>query len=152
MMTTEATITPTEPEPAGTISPAEPEPKPTMTSPTGDTEPDTFPRDYVEKLRAETAKYRTRAAHADVLAERLLAATVREATADLLADPSDLPLDDDLVDDDGLPDLDKIKDAAKALVARKPHLARRRPVGDVGQGARTEAAPTSLVELLRGTA
>jgi len=150
MMTTEATITPTEPEPAGTISPAEPEPKVSI-SPTDD-EPDTFPRDYVEKLRAETAKYRTRAAHADVLAERLLAATVREATADLLADPSDLPLDDDLVDDDGLPDLDKIKDAAKALVARKPHLARRRPVGDVGQGARTEAAPTSLVELLRGTA
>jgi len=118
----------------------------TQTSPTRS--PATTSRSYGTRPR----KYRTRAAHADVLAERLLAATVREATVELLADPSDLPLDDDLVDDEGLPDLEKITEAAKALVARKPHLARRRPVGDVGQGARTESAPTSLLELLRGSA
>jgi hypothetical protein len=62
------------------------------------------------------------------------------------------PLDDDLTDDDGLPDVERITEAVKALVARKPHLARRRPTGDVGQGARPETPPTSLVELLRGTA
>ena len=57
-MTTEASITPTQPEPAGTISPADPEPNATIT-PTASNdadEPDTFPRDYVEKLRNETAK------------------------------------------------------------------------------------------------
>ena len=85
------------------------------------------------------------------LAERLLQATVREATASILTDPSDLPLDGDLVDDDGLPDTEKITEAAKALVSHKPHLALRRPTGNVGQGARPESTPTSLVDL-RGNA
>lgn len=144
-MTTEATEQTDADTPAG-------QPQPTAPTDGDAPEPDTFPREYVEKLRAETAKYRTRAQHADALAERLLQATIREAAGSILADPTDLPLDGDLVDDDGLPDTEKITEAAKALAARKPHLALRRPTGNVGQGARPEPTTTSLVDLLRGTA
>ncbi len=70
-----------------------------------------------------------------------------------LADPSDLPMRDDLLDEDGTPDRDKVLAAVDELLTRKPHLAATRPVGDVGQGARGEVAPmVSLAELLRSGA
>lgn len=115
----------------------------------GDQDPETFPREYVQKLRRESAGYRARAQRADEAARRLLALTVREATSGILADPTDLPLDGDLVDDDGWPDPEKIKAAAEELVQRKPHLGDRRPRGDVGQGARPDTQPVNLAELIR---
>jgi hypothetical protein len=92
-----------------------------------DDEPDTFPRSYVEKLRRESAGYRERANSADTYAQRLHLELVR-ATGKL-ADPTDLPFDETHLDDP-----DALAAAVDALVARKPHLASRRPIGDIGQG------------------
>ena len=120
-------------------------------STTVETEPETFPRAYVEQLRQESAGYRTRAQRADAHAERLMAATVRESVAGILADPTDLPTGqlDQLRDEDGFPDVGKIAAAARELIARKPHLADRRPRGDVDQGARTTSADVDLAGMLR---
>ena len=75
------------------------------------------------------------------------------ATADILADPTDLPLGDDLLDEDGYPDAERIATAARALVERKPHLADRRPTGEVDQGARDEGPkPFDFAGLLRRAA
>lgn len=139
-----------------TVDTAEPD-----TSPVGDPDPasttvepesETFPREYVERLRQESAGYRTRAQRADALAERLMTATVREATAGILADPTDLPASDDLLGEDGMPDPERIRTAANALVGRKPHLADRRPRGDADQGARPPAADVDLAGILRSRA
>lgn len=118
-------------------------------SPTVDADPETFPRAYVEQLRQESAGYRTRAQRADALAERLMTATVREATAGVLADSSDLPVSDALLDEDGMPDPELIATAARELIARKPHLADRRPRGDVDQGVRQTSADVDLAGMLR---
>ncbi len=121
------------------------------TGPEGD--PDTFPRDYVEKLREESAKYRTKAQRADEAVSKLTTTMVASTTSGILADPTDLPVTADLLDEDGWPDPEKIEAAARDLVARKPHLASRRPAGDVGQGARGDEVETvSLAALLRAGA
>lgn len=141
-MTTPATTTtetPTEP------APTEPAPKPT--------EPEeTFPRAVVEELRRENANYRDKAKRTDALAERLMTSTVREATAGILADPTDLVPTDALLGEDGMPDPERIAEAARELIARKPHLADRRPRGDADQGARTSAADVDLAGMLRSRA
>ena len=110
---------------------------------------ETFSRAYVEKLRTENAEHRTKAKRADELAARLMAATVRDATTGILADPTDLAVSDDLYDDDGFPDSDRITEAAKALVDRKPHLGNRRPAGAVEQGPRDQPANVDLAGMLR---
>jgi hypothetical protein len=112
------------------------------------TEPETFPRAYVEELRRENAEARTKSKRADELAARLV--TALAASTGRLADPSDLPVTDDLMDDGGFPDAEKVTAAVADLLERKPHLAATRPVGDVGQGVRgdIEAMP-SLAQLLR---
>lgn len=118
-------------------------------------EPDTFPRAYVEQLRDESARYRQRAGRADELHRRLVETTIRTAAADHLADPAELTLfaaEADLLDDDGYPDADLIVTAAKALVAQRPHLAPRRPRGDIGQGATATDDPTNLAGILRSRA
>lgn len=107
-------------------------------------EPDTFPRDYVEKLRDESARYRQRAGKADDLARRVHRLQV-EATG-LLADPDDLEFNADHLDDP-----DALTAAIDDLLARKPHLASRRIVGDVGQGV-TDNAPTDLAAIMRRAA
>ena len=94
-------------------------------SPDGDEE--TFPRSYVEKLRRESAGYRERANTADTYAQRLHLELVR-ATGKL-ADPTDIPFDETHLDDP-----DALAAAVDDLLARKPHLASRRPTGDIGQG------------------
>jgi hypothetical protein len=43
----------------------------------------------------------------------------------------------------------KVRAAVDALIQRKPHLAARRPSGDVGQGARPEVDEVGLATLLR---
>lgn len=110
-------------------------------------EPETFTREYVQRLRDEAAGHRVKAKRADSLAARLV--TAQAALTGKLADPTDLPFTEDLLDDDGLVDDAKVKDAVDDLIQRKPHLASRRPTGDVGQGARPEVDTFSLGDLLR---
>ena len=106
---------------------------------------ETFPRDYVERLRHEAAEARVKAKDRDDLAHRLHAALT--AATGRLADPSDLPFDDaHLADDDAL------NAAIDDLLARKPHLASRRPTGSVGQGLSADPATVSLASILRANA
>lgn len=104
---------------------------------------DTFPREYVEKLRGQNAKYRDRAKVADTYAQRLHTEMVRATGR--LADPTDIPFDEGHLDDP-----DALVAAIDELLARKPHLASRKPVGDIGQGNRGGASqPFSLLGLLK---
>jgi len=101
------------------------------------TDSDTFSREYVEKLRRESAKYRDRASDRDALAERLHRALV-EADG-RLADAADLPYDEKHLDDG-----EALSEAITALLEDKPHYgARRLPSTDVGQG-RNESGSTSI--------
>lgn len=107
---------------------------------------DTFPREYVEKLRKEAAGHRERAKRADDLAQRLHTALV-EATG-RLADARDLPYDES-----HLEDAQALSDAIEKLLADKPHLATRKPAGNIGQGLMSEGSATvSLGGLLRANA
>ncbi len=115
------------------------------TAPNGTTE--TFDREYVQRLRDEAAGHRVKAKRTDALNARL--ATAQAALTGKLADPTDLPFTDDLLDDDGLVDEDKVHAAVDDLIKRKPHLAARRPTGNVGQGARPETEDVGLEALLR---
>ncbi len=126
--------------------PAQPDPAAAQGSPPEDVT-ETFDREYVQKLRDEAAGYRVRAKRTDALNARL--ATAQAALTGKLADPTDLPFTDDLLDDDGLVDEDKVRAAVDALIERKPHLAARRPTGNVGQGARPETPEIGLADLLR---
>ena len=108
-------------------------------------EPETFPREYVAKLRDESAKYRQRAAKSDELAQRLHTALV--SATGRLADPSDLPYDEANLDD-----AEALERAISELLSRKPHLASRRVAGDVGQGALGGSGGVSLAGLLRAGA
>lgn len=115
---------------------------------TPDEQPDVFPREYVEKLRRESAGYRERARQvdevekrADELARRLHAALV--AADGRLADPSDLPFDPAHLDG-----ADSLKSAIADLVAAKPHLKARRVAGDIGAGYRGDS-PAPRVDLLQ---
>lgn len=104
---------------------------------------DTFPRAYVEKLRKESARYRDQARAADTYAQRLHTELVRATGR--LADPTDIPFDEAHIDDP-----DALAAAVEDLLARKPHLASRRPLGDIGQGQRGPASePFSLLGLLK---
>lgn len=117
------------------VATAEPEPE--------DENADTFPRSYVEKLRRESAGYRERAAKGDAYAQRLHTELVRATGR--LADPTDLAFDENHLDDP-----ESLAAAVDDLLARKPHLATRRPSGDIGQGAMSGAAANvDLAALLR---
>lgn len=109
---------------------------------TTDDEPDTFPRSYVEELRRENGKHRQRAQQGDLYAQRLHTELVRATGR--LADPTDLPFDAEHLDDP-----DKLSTAVDDLLARKPHLASRRPMGEIGQGATGSAGNVDLAALLR---
>ena len=111
-----------------------------------DDEPDTFPRDYVEKLRKENAGYREKAKKSEVYARELFHARV--AATGRLADPDDLPFDEALLDD-----RDALLGAVEDLLARKPHLGSRTPRGDVGAGATpSNDATVDLAGILRQNA
>lgn len=110
-----------------------------------DAEPDTFPREVVERLRRESAGYRERAQRADGYAQRLHQELVRATGR--LADPADLPFDEAHLDDPAA-----LSAAVDDLLTKKPHLAARRPVGDIGQGATRSAAGVDLAAILRDAA
>lgn len=110
-----------------------------------DDEPDSFPRSYVEELRQENGKYRQRAQAGDVYAQRLHNELVRATGR--LADPTDLPFDAEHLDD-----ADKLATAVEDLLARKPHLASRRPFGEIGQGASPSVGTVDLAAILRRNA
>lgn len=110
-------------------------------------EGDTFPREYVERLRREAAGHRDRAKQADELRAALW--TARVAATGRLADPTDLVMPDDA---DPL-DAEQVDAAVDELLATKPHLASRRPTGDVGQGATpVSGGSVDLAGLLRSRA
>lgn len=142
---TEAPTTP----PDG-VPPITPSGGPADDQPDDDDGPETFAREYVEQLRRENAAARVKAKHADTLGQRLV--TSYAAQTGRLADPTDLAYSDDLCDEHGVPDQTKVTAAVDELLERKPHLASRRPTGDVGQGARPAEAGVSLAGLLRAGA
>lgn len=107
-----------------------------------DADADTFPRSYVEKLRKESAEYRTRAQKADALATELWSARV--AASGRLADPSDLPMPEGA----DPTDTEAITEAINSLLESKPHMAARVPRGDIGQGTRDTVQPFSLLGAL----
>lgn len=107
-------------------------------------EPETFPREYVEKLRDENARYRQRAGKADELSKRVHRLMVERTGR--LADPDDLAFDEEHLDDE-----DALTAALDDLLAHKPHLAARRPRGDIGQGI-GDSGPTDLAAILRRAA
>ncbi len=136
----------TEPEVDDVEGPSGPTDEP-PTAADAAVEPETFDREYVQKLRDEAAGHRVKAKRGDGLAAALV--TAQAALTGRMADPSDLPFSEDLLDDDGLVDNDKVTAAVEDLLRRKPHLAARRPRGDVGQGARPELQEEGLAALLR---
>lgn len=103
---------------------------------------ETFPREVVQKLRNENAKYRQRAQQGEVYAQRLHTELVRATGR--LADPTDLAFDAEHLDDP-----DKMAAAVEDLLIRKPHLASRRPFGEIGQGATPSAGTVDLAAILR---
>jgi len=109
---------------------------------TDETEPETFPREYVQQLRDESAKYRTRASDRDDVANRLHVALV--TATGRLADPTDLTFDEAHLEDPAA-----LEAAIDLLVKKKPHLASRRPTGEVGQGVAPDAGSVSLAGILR---
>lgn len=109
-------------------------------------EGDTFPRAYVEKLRRESAEYRVKAQRVDEIGARLHEALV--AADGRLASPSDLPYDAALLDDPAA-----LEKAIADLLAAKPHLASRKPRGNIGMGAKKSTDDgVSLAGILRARA
>ena len=130
----------------GTRVPSEDEERSSATDSSDDEqEPDTFPRSVVEKLRKENAGYREKAKKSETYARELFHARV--AATGRLADPDDLPFDEDLLDD-----RDALLGAVEDLLARKPHLASRTPRGDVGQGQTGTDEGVDLAGILRSRA
>ena len=125
--------------------PPEPEVEEHQDQPEADEDPAAFPRSYVERLRKENQSYRDKAKAADDLAARLHAELVRGTGR--LADPSDLAFEREHLEDPA-----SLNQAIEDLLASKPHLASRRPTGDIGQGATKTSTNVDLAALLRSRA
>lgn len=108
-------------------------------------EPDTFDRSYVEKLRKESAKYRDKAKRTEELEKRLHHALV--AQDGRLADPDDLEFNPDHLDSP-----EALSDAIASLVAKKPGLRAQQLSGDIGAGTREKPKPptTDLLTIMKG--
>ena len=127
----------------GDVSDATPDVQPADTGAEPTEDPEVFPREVVADLRKENAKYRQRAGQADAYAQRLHVELVRATGR--LADPTDLAFDEE-----HLGDPEKLTAAVDQLLAAKPHLATRKPAGDIGQGGRGSGdAPMGLLDLLK---
>lgn len=113
-----------------------------------DNDADTFPREYVERLRGEAADQRTKAKaaedRAEALARELFAARV--AATGKLANPAELEYNADILDDP-----EAIDAAIEAAIAERSYIASRRPSGNVGQGVKgSEPERFSLLDRLKG--
>ncbi|ROR53281.1 hypothetical protein EDD41_0416 [Luteococcus japonicus] len=106
-------------------------------------EPESFPREYVEKLRKEAADNRAKAKAAEALQHEVFG--LRVAALGKLHDASDMPFDPALLEDP-----DKLAQAVDELVTRKPYLARQVVAGSIGQGAAPATPSVSLIDALRG--
>jgi hypothetical protein len=124
-----------------TLEPTEAPDEPDETP--SDATEDTFPRTYVEELREESKAWRLKAQRSEQLAERLHTELVKATGR--LADPTDLAFDESHLDNPAA-----LAAAVDELLSKKPHLAARKPVGDIGQGATRSAAPVDLAAILRG--
>lgn len=117
-----------------------------MDTPPGETDgasiEETFPRKVVEDLRQEAGKHRQRAQRAE---HRLHLELVRATGR--LQDPEDLPFNTEHLDDP-----QALTAAIDELLSRKPYLASRKPVGDIGQGPTPPAGSVDLAAILRGHA
>lgn len=102
-----------------------------------------FSKEYVQELRDEAAKYRTRAKRTENLEQRLHDALVK--LDGRLQDASDLQFDPERLSED-----DGIAKAITALIEDKPHLAKRTPRGDVGAGKGTPEGAPDLISIMRG--
>jgi len=108
---------------------------------------DTFPRAYVETLRAEAKDNRKRAEAAEARADELGRAlfTARVAATNRLQDPADLEYSPDLLHDD-----EALNGAIEDLITKRPHYATRKPTGSVGQGITgKQEQPFSLLDRLK---
>ena len=119
------------------------------------TEPDTFDRDYVEKLRAEAAEHRVKAKEAqdalDASVSAYRALAVQHAANGILSRPDALGWRDDWLGEDGTANLDAIREAATQYAHDYPHVAV--VAGDVGQGYRGEdTGSVDLAGMLRSGA
>lgn len=132
----------TEVEEAQTSEETSEAPEFTETPAEGQEEGETFSRAYVEKLRKEAGDARVKVKDRDALAKRLHTSLV--AQTGRLADPTDLDFDEG-----HLGDPEALAAAVDDLLARKPHLASRVPIGNVGQGASKQTAEVSLLGLLQ---
>lgn len=115
-----------------------------------DGQPETFSAEYVKKLRDENAAYRHRGKSADEMARALVTEYARSTGR--LADPTDLPFSDALLNEDGKPDSAKVIAAVEELIERKPYLAAIKVSGDVGQGAGETNTMPGLADMLRAGA
>lgn len=108
-------------------------------------ESETFPRKYVEELRAESAKYRVEAKKAEEYGQRLQNALV--AQDGRLADPADLPYDPALLDDP-----EALDAAVTAYIEKYPNMRAFKAGGDIGQGNVGADKPqeTDLISIIRG--
>lgn len=134
-MTDENNVQKTETENAGAPDGETPEPA-----------GDTFSREYVEKLRGESARSRKASKEAaDRLAElEQKYVTARVAALGELADPSALPYSRDLVEMDD----DALAEHVTAFLKQAPHMRRVGAGGALPAHERGPAA-VSLVDMLR---
>ena len=117
-----------------------------------DLEGDTFPRAYVKRLRERSTGYRLRAKTAEERASTLERElfTERVRALDVLADPTDLEFNADLLDD-----RDALEAAVTELVRARPHYRRRGTTTPDGTGSRARSTPSDTVSLsaiMRGNA
>ena len=101
----------------------------------------------LRKVRREAQTLRERAKAAESRADELAQAlfTARVQANGKLASPDDLPFNAALLDD-----ADALDAAIDDVITKNPHYAKRRIVGDVGQGQKPISAPQDFSALLRG--
>ena len=146
--TLENTVSNDDGIPEADVTGVDPEKEGTQADPPEQNDPpeqDSFPREYVEKLRDENAKYRRRAGQSDQLAQRLH--TALTAATGRLQDPTDLPYDAAHLDDP-----QALEQAIDELLKAKPHLAARKLHGNIGQGQTSTNSIVDLAGILRAGA
>lgn len=102
--------------------------------------------DKIAEVRREAAGYRKRLRETETQLQQVQSELfhARVAATGKLADPSDMPVDVELL-------AGGLDDAIDELLQAKPHL-KARAFGDIRQGERGERAAVSLADILRANA